>query len=450
MAGLLVLGTGAHALAVARRLNGSGVSGFLQVERLPAPVHLLGLPVISRWTPQTLPRDAEVVSGLLHHGSTAYWERRFLDAGVRWRRLEPPAADSLLPTPEGRFLPPDAPEVAQALQDMSHDVYHLPGYLELSARQEKAEPLVYLGLEGAARILIPLLKRDLPAELGGAGFDLTSPYGYPCPLLSLTDRPGEAEQLLRGFRERAAALGAVSVFLRLHPLYPLPLDALGAVGQVVAHGQTVTMDLQLDEEEGWKQTRQRHRTQIRALERDGFRVEIDRWEQYPEFQRIYLETMRRVGATSYYLFDEEYYRDLRQVLGDRLHLMSVIAPDGRVAAAALFMRQSGLLQYHLSGTEEAFLPQGPTKLIFHVIRSWGRVLGLRYLHLGGGLGGSNQDPLFRFKTGFSSRTSEFHSYRIVADQTRYDELTGLRRDREGPGFDEAVGSFFPAYRKRLG
>lgn len=451
MTRILVLGTGTYAQQVARELNGNGVAGFLQFERLPAPTRLLGLPVLSRWTPGSLSTDTEIVIGLRHPGMCAWWGEQFSAAGIPWRTLH--SGTDLRPEAEPfcGFLAPDAPEVALALQDLSHDVYHLPGYLQLCARSENAEPVYYLGGAGASRLLIPLLRRPVPADLRGAepAWDLTSPYGYPSPLLSLPDGAAMAATLFEGFRSHAAALGAVSTFLRLHPLYPMPLEVLEGCGDVVTHGQTVTMDLQLDDEMGWKQTRQRHRTQIRQLERDGFKVHVDDWSAYDEFQRIYLDTMQRVGATSYYLFDREYFEDLRAALGERLHLVSVVSAQGRLAAAALFMRQSGLLQYHLSGTREEFLPQGPSKLMFHELRRWGRSQGLRFLHLGGGLGGSNEDPLFRFKAGFSSYATDFHSFRIVIDPERYDRFTAMRRTQEGPGFDEALGNFFPAYRKRL-
>ncbi|MCA9785771.1 MAG: GNAT family N-acetyltransferase [Calditrichaeota bacterium] len=354
-------------------------------------------------------------------------------------------------SPESGFYSCNAPEVATALSDLSHDVYHLPEYLQLCADQENAEPLYYIGNQGRTRVLIPLLRRPIPGELSPDEplWDLASPYGYPCPLVSLPDSQDSLVSLFEGFRKTAAEAGIVSAFLRLHPLYSIPLDQLRSVGELFTHGQTVYMDLQLSEEDGWRETRQRHRGQIRQLLREGFHCELDCWEYYPEFQQIYLDTMARVGATSYYHFDIEYFDGLREALGERLHLACVLSPQNKLAAAALFMRQSGLLQYHLSGTRDEFLQLGPSKLMFHELRHWGCDKGLRFLHLGGGLGGSNTDPLFRFKSGFSSLKADFHSFRMVIDHERFEFLTRRRAELEGPGFEENLGSFFPAYRKQL-
>src|SRR5208283_397023 len=158
----------------------------------------------------------------------------------------------------------------------------------------------------------------------------------------------------------------------------------------------------------------------------------------------YLESMKRVEADNYYNFPLEYFTELSDVLGDRLHLC-VVEIDGQLASGALFVESCGTVQYHLSGTMDAFLELHPLKTILNFVRYWAKDRGNRVLHLGGGLGG-RKDALFDFKAGFSKIRHPFKTWRIIADQDRYQRLTANWRASSRVEADVPEG-FFPAYRR---
>ena len=94
---------------------------------------------------------------------------------------------------------------------------HLPGYVRLCARQERGPPVAFLAEQGECRLLIPLLIRPINLVIAPERnilYDASSPYGYPCPLLSLSDHD-DSENFLRlglaafldGLRERCIVLG---------------------------------------------------------------------------------------------------------------------------------------------------------------------------------------------------------------------------------------------------
>jgi hypothetical protein len=165
------------------------------------------------------------------------------------------------------------------------------------------------------------------------------------------------------------------------------------------------------------------------------------WEGLEGFAQAYRETMARVGASSYYLFSEEYFESLRDALGEHLHL-GVVRASGEVIAGALFTECQGIVQYHLGGTRDRFLPGNPIKLLFHEAAKWFKARGNRWLHLGGGVGG-NQDSLMHFKLGFSPHTVAFETWRVIVNPERYEHLVAQAGN---VATDAAVG-FFPAYRK---
>jgi GNAT acetyltransferase-like protein len=349
------------------------------------------------------------------------------------------------------FVDVDSPHWERALSGINHDFYHLPGYVRLCSRHERGKPVVFLAEQGECRLLIPLLIRPIDPAIATERnilYDASSPYGYPCPLLSLSDHD-DSENFLRlglaafldGLRERRI----VSAFVRLHPLIDLPEGPLTDVGFLVTHGETVSIDLTLPREEIWHQTRQDHRSNINKLERLGVSVRIDKsLTLMSEFRTVYLESMKRVEADNYYNFPLEYFTELSDVLGDRLHLC-VVEIDGQLASGALFVESCGTVQYHLSGTMDAFLKLHPSKTILNFVRYWAKDRGNRVLHLGGGLGG-RKDALFDFKAGFSKIRHPFKTWRIIADQDRYQRLTANWRAISRVEADVPEG-FFPAYRK---
>jgi hypothetical protein len=162
--------------------------------------------------------------------------------------------------------------------------------------------------------------------------------------------------------------------------------------------------------------------------------------------RLYHLTMDRLDASDHYRFDEGYFAHLREGLGGRLHLF-VATLAGHVCAAALVAHTGTIIQYHLGASDPEYLRLAPTKVILDEVSLWGRSVGARLLHLGGGVGARN-DSLFHFKAGFSRRRHEFKIWRAVVDAAIYDQLVQRSRTwSEAHGLEAADGTFFPAYRR---
>jgi hypothetical protein len=333
------------------------------------------------------------------------------------------------------LVTPESPRWDSILARTAHDFYHLPGYARLSARVQDGEARGLLVSDGRGDLLLPLVLRDIP----GGGRDATSPYGYPGPLTVGSD-PGFLADALRMAGAFLGDEGVVSLFVRFHPLLNPPP---GGVETIVRHGDTIAIDLHLTEEESLRQTRRNHRVQIDRARKAGHRVILDAGPEHDEsFRRLYRETMARLGASPFYFFDDRYFIELRAVLGDHLHL-AIVEIERETAAAGLFVETQGIVQYHLSGTDERFRREVPTKLMFDEVRRWARERGHRWLHLGGGLGFS-EDSLFRFKAGFSSRRCPFHSLRMILRPLEYDRLVTAAGGEAGTA---PSAGFFPAYRR---
>ncbi len=350
---------------------------------------------------------------------------------------------------ERALLHPSSAAWAEALLRIRHDFYHLPEYASFaSEHQDGGDPRAFFAREGDATFLVPLLVR--PIDVDGERtewFDAASPRGYPGPVLSSGGMATDARFLTRALESLAETLREASIvaaYLRLHPLLSPTSDQLHGHGVVVHHGESISIDLSLSEQELWHQTRDDHRQGIRKAERRGLTASIDdQWMHYDEFVEIYSASMRRVGATSFWQLPREYFDGLRAALRERLHL-AVVRDGQQVAAAGLLSEVDGTVEYHLAGTADAYLRASPSKLLIHFARGWARERGNRALHLGGSL--RSGDALSQFKAGFSPRRHDVLSWRVVADEDAYAALVAAWERGNHRAADPRDG-FFPAFRR---
>lgn len=398
------------------------------------------------------------------------------------------------------FLSVDDERWAAWVDEHACDIYQHPAYLRAAALHESGEPVAFFAQNDAGALLVPLLLRNIS---GTSQQDATSPYGYPAPVWSAADPAPHVAAFFDALREREI----VSAFLRLHPLLPSVGDIGGAQpGEpvsscLVEHGPTVWLDRrpqrddepseQQDDEPGKKDERMRdgrsrgmlertrpdHRSDIRRLLREGYRVELRRPDapgMMDTFCNVYTATMDRVNASPFYYFSDAYFEAWATDLADHADLALVRDGSGDVAAAGLFTRYQQWMQFHLSGTAAAHRTYAPTKLMLHRMRDATWTAAQRtdgagstlpggeptILHLGGGLNAAT-DSLFDFKAGFSDRRATFFTWRIIPDPPAYaslvrDRTASRQRDsdetsRADPEREAASmglrGGFFPAYRR---
>jgi Acetyltransferase (GNAT) domain len=341
------------------------------------------------------------------------------------------------------ILAPTSPEWAAVLDRTEHDFYHLPAYAELSAKLDGGSAKALVVRDGDRTLLLPFVARPIPNANADGAWDALTPYGYPGPLVSGDDddRDAFASRALEVATDVLRAERCVSLFARLHPL--LGATARPSNGLLVQHGTTVHVDLRKSDTELWAETMSGHRNEINRAIKSGHRAYFDdAFRHADRFVEIYQATMARVGAAAHYFFDRDYLMGLREALGPRLKL-AVVEIAGAVAAAGLFVETGKIVQYHLSGTDEAFLRERPTKLMLHFVRGWAKERGATWLHLGGGVGGG-EDSLFKFKAGFSKARSPFFTLRLVIDPATY---RALSRARHPEADDADVSGFFPLYRR---
>lgn len=317
-----------------------------------------------------------------------------------------------------------------------YDFYHTWHYHHLD---KSGSPFLFVYQEGDDFIAFPLTKRAIP---GSPYYDLSCVYGFSGPISN--KKMDELEDsLMENFKHSFLKFLAdekyVSVFSRMHPFFKqqILLDKLGGVHE---NGLTVAFDLSISIENQRKEYSQSTRADVNRARRKGFCL---REEKGPEavavFVDIYTETMRRVSASNYYLFNETYFNKILNTAEYDARILMVY--DGDTAMSSTIVTfTNGIMQAHLMGTRTQYLPHSPTKFLVDEMTLLGRSMGMRYYNLGGGLG-FKEDNLFQWKSAFSKLHLPYKSWRYIANPTIYQQILDERNINKNADVD-----FFPLYR----
>ncbi len=328
------------------------------------------------------------------------------------------------------------------------DVYYTPEYA-LAAESAGDTAAVAVMECGGDAIVHPVMIRDLSvlpwasaAPVPAARCDVITPYGYGGPLCSADDptrRDGLMREFDRQFRDLCRRRGAVSEFIRFHPLLATHRGMAGDLN-LVHRGETVWLEISTDEERVMAAMSPAARNKVRRARRGGVVV---RAQAGPDairiFTTLYHRTLDRLAAPSSYYFPERYFERLADLLGPACEIL-VATRDRSPLWAGIFLREGELLHYHLSGSAGDGRIPGVNNLGLLEAAVRGAARGARIFHLGGGVG-SRPDSLFAFKASVGDRRAEYWTGQRIFDPVSYGRLCEARGKDAAPS-----GSYFPAYR----
>jgi len=321
-------------------------------------------------------------------------------------------------------------------QSLKHDFYHTWDYQDLV---KNGEPMLFVCEDDENFIAIPLTKRTIPNT---DYCDFHSVYGYTGPI-SNADFNDISDEFIAQFQERLLQFlkeeNAVSVFAKFHPFFN-QTKAMQNMGGIVDNGRVVAIDLTQPIEiqrKRYKRTLWKDVVKAREL---GFTTRNSLAQQdIVEFTKLYNKSMDRIGASSSYRFDENYFTSLIHSSQCNAKFVLVYFQD-RLVCGSVVTFNHGIIQAHLLATDHNYIQYSPAKYMNDEICLLGREHGMDYFHLGGGLG-YKEDSLLRWKLNFSDLTLPHKSWRFVVNQEVYNDLVM----QSGNDLNNTV-DFFPLYR----
>lgn len=317
-----------------------------------------------------------------------------------------------------------------------YDFYHTWIYHSL---EKSGIPKLFLYSENGNFVAIPFLTRQI---FNTDYFDITSAYGYVGPISNIKFEDMSSSLInnfIIAFLNYLKLEKNISVFARLHPFIKQDI-LLEKFSGIHSNGRTVVIDLQVSLTEQRSKYRRTVRENINQLRKKGYYVkEANDPDSVKKFVSIYSENMRRIGATDYYFFNEDYFTKLLTSDEVDSKLLLVYLNDEAICGTLVTCTHE-IIQGHLIGTRTNYLKESPAKLLVEEISILGRAFNMKYYHLGGGLGG-NDDSLFNWKAGFSDMYLNFKTWRYIADKMIYNQFVN------NMGFSpDSNEDFFPLYR----
>ncbi len=309
------------------------------------------------------------------------------------------------------------------------DIYLRRDYLHTAALIEPGRPTLLHYGSGYGDVVFACIVRELPG--GADGCDLITPYGYGGPVGAGDSPPYEA--FADALADWARASGAVTAFMRFHPLFGNHRHAPPST-EVVELAGTVAWRLG-DERDLLAQMHGKHRNVVRKAIAAGVQVAArEAPTSLAGFAALYAQTMQRLGAADMYIFERPYWQALEQTLAQQIVCFDAMLDD-EVIASALCFATAPWLHYHLGATAERARDLGASNLVLYEAARWAQQHGYTHLHLGGGVGGKD-DSLLAFKRRFDPQGLVPSAIgKLVFDEARYAELS-----------PPDSGGFFPAYR----
>lgn len=292
------------------------------------------------------------------------------------------------------------------------DIYFTEEYVKLY-ESEVDKALCAVCTDNIRTMIFPFLRRTC-----ALGVDFETAYGYGGPISNTNDYEWNNKAL-----ERIGKLfkneGYVCGFIRFHPIINNQ-DICHKEMRVFFDRPTVSIDLRHSEEDIWKsQIISKNRNMIRKAEKNDlvYAAEYD-FASVDDFIKLYLDTMKRIGADDFYCFDKSYFYRFAEVFKGRSFL-GTVRKDGLMICAAMFMYSKRYGHYHLEGSNHNYSSLGANNFLLWKTALELKKNGVEEFHLGGGYNSDSENSLLKFKKSFSSNLKNFYIGKWIFDEEKY-------------------------------
>jgi len=316
------------------------------------------------------------------------------------------------------------------MPEMLQDIYFMPGYINLHLHESGSKGLLFSAQDGNDIWIYPFILRQIlnigEHRFDEAIYDIETVYGYGGPITNSHDKKfiNSANEL---FFQWCKDKGVIAEFVRFHPLIQNQ-NYFSPDMNILDDRATVSIDLDTLNESGLN-VDQKTRNICRRAEKLGVQIlDHSSCQDFDKFIDLYLSAMKGLNAEDYYLFNDEYFDSLKELVKSNGWLY-VAERDGQWIAASIFLRGKRLLHYHLSASDLEHRIPGSTNILISHAAKRGRETGFSRLHLGGGKTTSPDDSLFIFKRKMATDVHSFCIGKRIHDSDTYSALYAIWKEK---------------------
>ena len=317
----------------------------------------------------------------------------------------------------------DWDDILYSFPKIFQDIYFTKKYLKLY-ESDKEKALCLFCHEKDKIMLFPFLRRKIADY-----FDFETAYGYGGPV-SNTAEVDWNQRAFGTMHDYLKEHDYLCGFTRFHPLLSNECfvrnknhcsdeDCI----QILYDRQTIAIDTSKGEDDIWNnQIHSKNRNMIRKAEKNylEYKAEYD-FASYSEFINLYLSTMSRLSADSFYFFDNDYFEKIKANFRGASFL-GTVRFEGKLICAAIFLYSEKYGHYHLEGSDRNYSNLGANNFLLWKTACEMCKLGIHEFHLGGGTNSSLDNPLFKFKKSFSKNEKQFFIGKQIFDLNQYNKI----------------------------
>ena len=326
------------------------------------------------------------------------------------------------------YSPEQCDKIVKSFKE--YDVYYLSGYVKSFQIHGDGTPLLFYFEHGDTRAINVVIKKDISEEKHFIGkieknsyFHISTPYGYGGWIIE-----GEKgiKKLDEEYIEYCLENNIVSEFVRFNPLIRSSVLSYN-IYDVKKKGNLIILNTKSNDII-WKNISRRTRTKINKTNNLGVKINLSsNIDKINEFIELYKKTMDRNKAVDYYYFNKFYFYELLKGLKNNFIFVEAVY-NNILVASSIMIYANKMMTYHLGGSLIIDRLINPVCLAFYETAKWCLENDIFYFLLGGGIGGSEEDGLYRFKKAFNKNGDEsFYIGKKIFDKQKYEELLNIRK-----------------------
>ena len=244
---------------------------------------------------------------------------------------------------------------------------------------------------------------------------------------------------LQEFNSYCRANNIITEFLRLHPLMPNEYQ----LGKEKIK-ETFCIDLHQSEDDIFSHYGKSNRNAINRSLREKIEIVHSKEKKYVDaFYTIYMKTMKRRHARSFYLYTREYLDRLIESFGNGIELF-VAYFNGVPVSTGIFLCGGETVHYYLAGSKPEFGKYGGSNLLLHTAILWAKKQGFSQFNLGSGY--QPKDNLLKFKSSFTNTSVPYWRYRRIHSPELYIKFIEAKEAYSKQNDFFLDDQFFPKYR----
>ena len=303
------------------------------------------------------------------------------------------------------------------------DVYYTPEYYELYENYGDGKAQCFVFKKENEVALYPFLLNsinELGYKLNKKYFDIQGAYGYN-GVVSSSYSSDFIYDFYTIFQEYCGNKNIIAEFTRFNPFLTNHNFSQSNL-QLLLNRKTAILNLNESVGIIWQNSfSSKNRNKIRMAIKKGYSVIIDNSKQgVRDFFRIYLETMKRIEADSYYYFNETMFHSM--IRSQMFKFLFVEDNNSNRVATMILIIYRNYAHYHLSGRNIDRRDNSVSNLMLYEAIKIAKENGVKKFHFGGGNTLDENDSLFRFKKGFSKSYLDFFIGKKVHNQKVYNKV----------------------------